>query len=204
MSGERLVVSIGATKPNYKAATLPSGQTVFVRKSTMRHGPAAWAELAAGDEVELAFKVCAGREIITDAVKLPVSGRQKIAVLSAETAAAQVAAPEHKSEPQAEPCAATLHLRAQSIRRGPEPYSEQPEPAANPVYEDDDVIARPSCIEGIGLFAKRRFEAGEAVLNWTPHVLTEDQFQSAGTVECTGLAGTRSDDQLTLCVSGCR
>ena len=137
---ERLVVAIGAIKPNYKAATLPSGKTVFVRKSTMRHGPAAWAELAAGDEVELAFKVCAGREIITDAVKLPASGWER------------------KSEPEPEP---------------------EQQPAS--IYEDDDVIARPSRIEGIGLFAKRRFEAGEVVLTWTPHVLTEDQFQSAGT-----------------------
>ena len=84
---ERLVVAIGAIKPNYKAATLPSGKTVFVRKSTMRHGPAAWAELAAGDEVELAFKVCAGREIITDAVKLPSNWES-----SAQMAVAQVSA----------------------------------------------------------------------------------------------------------------
>lgn len=75
MSEQRLVVTIGITRPNYKAATLPNGKTVFVRKSTMRHGPAAWLELAAGDEIELAFKVCAGRDIVTDAIKLPTSGK---------------------------------------------------------------------------------------------------------------------------------
>ena len=63
---------------------------------------------------------------------------------------------------------------------------EQPDPEPSPVYEDDNVIARPSRIEGIGLFANRRFDAGEVVLNWTPHVLTEDQFLTAGMVECTG------------------
>ena len=119
----------------------------------MRHGPAAWAELAAGDEVELAFKVCAGREITTDAVKLP-SGWES----SAQTAVAQVTALEQEQEPTC-----------------------KPEQRPDSIYEDHDVIARPSRIEGIGLFAKRRFEAGEVVLTWTPHVLTEEQFQSAGT-----------------------
>ena len=41
-SGERIVVTIGAVKPKYKAAALPGGQPnkppklVFVRKTTMR------------------------------------------------------------------------------------------------------------------------------------------------------------------------
>ena len=79
-SGEPVVVTIGAVKSNYKAAALPGEppntppKLVFVRKTTMRDGPAAWAELAVGDQVELAFKNCAGRQIITDAIKIP-SGR---------------------------------------------------------------------------------------------------------------------------------
>jgi hypothetical protein len=74
-SGDRIVVTIDAVKPNYKAAALdgggPPNELIFVRKSSMRHGPAAWAELGVGDKVELKFKRCAGRPIITDAVKLP-------------------------------------------------------------------------------------------------------------------------------------
>ena len=303
MSSERLVVIIGETKPNYKAAALPNGKTVFVKKSTMRHGPA--AELAEGDEVELAIKVGAGREIITDAIRLPVGRPQappapaassaRLAALAPEPEAAgavdlasadaegeagsgidvaqlrireaeleavvlidrrilmagglqcgcgcgpddagydpwapQPAAPmavgsfgvqQPKAAAHAEAKAADVMTRlelnqlelaelqaqlqqldpqhpqadstdsaaaaalglAARVRGGSDDEPDlQPEPELEPpIYEDDDLIARPSTIEGLGLFAKRSFTAREVVLAWKPKVLTEEEFQTAGAI----------------------
>ena len=52
-----------------KTVTLPDSEEVlFVRKSSMRPG-ASWAELKLGDRVDITFKECAGRSVVTDAVK---------------------------------------------------------------------------------------------------------------------------------------
>ena len=301
MSSERLVVTIGAAKPNYKAAALPNGKTVFVRKTTMRNGPAAWAQLATGDEVELEFKVCAGREIITDAIKLPAGVPRAAAAPGAGMRSAALMAPEPEPEPALAPAVggagaaavgAGSDVEVQQLRareaeleatiltdrrilmagglqcgcgcgpddEGYDPWAPQPtavgafgvqqpkvsahaeaktaevatrlelnqlelaelqallleldtqqSPAADaagapaldlagrvrggsddepepepepepPVYEDEDVIARPSHIEGIGLFANRDFMPGEVVVHWQPQVLTEEEFQTAGAI----------------------
>jgi len=44
------------------------------------------------------------------------------------------------------------------------------------IYEDDNVIVKPSTIEGFGVFAKREFKKGEIVLVWHPTTLTEEKL----------------------------
>jgi hypothetical protein len=69
-SSSRVVVTITAVKPNFKAATLLDSDGVcFVRKTSMRAG-AVWGDLAVGDQVSIVFKTCAGRSIVADAVKV--------------------------------------------------------------------------------------------------------------------------------------
>ncbi|HEX8946770.1 MAG TPA: SET domain-containing protein [Candidatus Paceibacterota bacterium] len=46
------------------------------------------------------------------------------------------------------------------------------------IYEDENVVVRPSPIEGYGLFAKRAFKSGEIVLKWHPTKLTEEESLS--------------------------
>ncbi len=44
------------------------------------------------------------------------------------------------------------------------------------VYEDENIIVKPSHIEGLGVFAKRMFKNGETVLVWRPTKLTEKEL----------------------------
>lgn len=46
------------------------------------------------------------------------------------------------------------------------------------IYEDDNVIVKPSTIEGFGLFAKREFKKGEVVLVWHPTILTKEKLNN--------------------------
>jgi SET domain-containing protein len=46
------------------------------------------------------------------------------------------------------------------------------------IYEDDNVIVKPSAIEGLGVFAKREFKKGEVVLMWHPTMLTEEELHN--------------------------
>lgn len=46
------------------------------------------------------------------------------------------------------------------------------------IYEDDNVIVRPSTIEGFGVFAKREFKKEEVVLVWHPTILTEEKLSN--------------------------
>ena len=50
-------------------------------------------------------------------------------------------------------------------------------PAPADLYEDEAVAVRESAIEGLGLFARRPFKAGEAVLTWRPKRLSEAEFR---------------------------
>lgn len=43
------------------------------------------------------------------------------------------------------------------------------------IYEDNDVIVKPSSIEGLGVFAKRIFKKGEVVLKWNPKKLSDKE-----------------------------
>jgi hypothetical protein len=71
-SSSRVNVTITAVKPNFKAAVSPGdpGDVVFVRRTSMRAG-AVWADLVVGDRVSILFKTCAGRRIVSDAIKAP-------------------------------------------------------------------------------------------------------------------------------------
>jgi SET domain-containing protein len=46
------------------------------------------------------------------------------------------------------------------------------------VYENDNVIVKPSTIEGFGVFAKREFKKGEVVLIWHPTILTKEELSN--------------------------
>ncbi|MFA7302465.1 MAG: SET domain-containing protein-lysine N-methyltransferase [Candidatus Paceibacterota bacterium] len=46
------------------------------------------------------------------------------------------------------------------------------------VYEDDNIIVRPSPIEGLGSFTKRPFKKGEVVFVWHPKVLTKEEVET--------------------------
>jgi SET domain-containing protein len=46
------------------------------------------------------------------------------------------------------------------------------------IYEDDNIIVKPSAIEGFGVFAKREFEKGEIVLIWHPTMLTKEKLSN--------------------------
>lgn len=46
------------------------------------------------------------------------------------------------------------------------------------LYEDENVVVKPSPIEGMGLFSKRRYTSGETVLKWNPQVLTEEKLSA--------------------------
>lgn len=43
------------------------------------------------------------------------------------------------------------------------------------VYEDNNLIVKPSPIEGLGVFAKKSFKQGEVVLRWNPKILTKQE-----------------------------
>lgn len=44
------------------------------------------------------------------------------------------------------------------------------------IYEDENIVVKPSPIEGYGVFAKRAFKAEETVLTWHPTRLTEQEL----------------------------
>jgi uncharacterized protein len=46
------------------------------------------------------------------------------------------------------------------------------------MYEDNNVIVKPSTIEGFGVFAKREFKKGEVVLVWHPTTLTKEELSN--------------------------
>jgi SET domain-containing protein len=46
------------------------------------------------------------------------------------------------------------------------------------IYEDDNIIVKPSAIEGFGVFAKRKFKKGEIVLVWHPTILTKEELSN--------------------------
>lgn len=46
------------------------------------------------------------------------------------------------------------------------------------IYEDENVIVKPSVIEGYGLFAKRLFKSGETILRWNPTKLNKEELLS--------------------------
>ena len=68
-----MIVRITDVQPNYKVAVRSessSSEALFIRKSSMRGGPKAWADIRLGDQVEIIMRVCAGRAIVGDAVKV--------------------------------------------------------------------------------------------------------------------------------------
>lgn len=71
--GGRVIVIITDVQANYKVATPESGggagEVLYVRKTSMRDR-AAWAALRVGDRVDLAFRLAAGRAIVSDAVRV--------------------------------------------------------------------------------------------------------------------------------------
>ena len=71
---------------------------------------------------------------------------------------------------------------------------EEPAPAS---FEDDNLVVRPSSIEGLGVFAKRAFKKGETVLRWRPKRLSEAEFHSAAPSERRYL-GTLDDGTRVL------
>lgn len=46
------------------------------------------------------------------------------------------------------------------------------------MYEDENLVVKPSAIEGYGLFAKRNFKNGETVLSWRPTKLADSESLS--------------------------
>ena len=47
------------------------------------------------------------------------------------------------------------------------------------VYEDENLIVKPSPIQGLGLFAKRDFAKGEVVTRWQPtRLYTQQEYDS--------------------------
>lgn len=46
------------------------------------------------------------------------------------------------------------------------------------IYEDSNVVVKPSLIEGLGVFAKRKFNKGDVVLKWNPRKLLEEEVVS--------------------------
>ncbi len=66
----RIAVTVSDTQPNYKVAEGPNGETLYIRKTSMRNRQQ-WAQIKKGDIVELSFKVAAGRSIVSDATVVP-------------------------------------------------------------------------------------------------------------------------------------
>ena len=62
----RIAVRVSDTQPNYKVAEGPNGETLYIRKTSMRNRQQ-WAQIKTGDTVELSFKIAAGRSIVSDA-----------------------------------------------------------------------------------------------------------------------------------------
>ena len=69
VGGGRSIVIITDVQANYKVATPESGgsEVLYVRKTSMRDR-AAWSGLRVGNRVDLAFRLAAGRAIVSDAV----------------------------------------------------------------------------------------------------------------------------------------
>lgn len=69
VGGGRAIVIITDVQANYKVATPESGgsEVLYVRKTSMRDR-AAWSGLRVGNRVDLAFRLAAGRAIVSDAV----------------------------------------------------------------------------------------------------------------------------------------
>ena len=69
IGGGRAIVMITDVQANYKVATPESGgsEVLYVRKTSMRDR-AAWSGLRVGNRVDLAFRLAAGRAIVSDAV----------------------------------------------------------------------------------------------------------------------------------------
>ena len=69
VGGGRAIVIISDVQANYKVATPESGgsEVLYVRKTSMRDR-AAWSGLRVGNRVDLAFRLAAGRAIVSDAV----------------------------------------------------------------------------------------------------------------------------------------
>lgn len=65
------------------------------------------------------------------------------------------------------------------------------------IYENDNIVVRPSPIEGLGVFSKRSFKQGEIVLKWNPKILTKQEVADTPEVERRYL-NTLSDDTVVL------
>jgi SET domain-containing protein len=46
------------------------------------------------------------------------------------------------------------------------------------LYEDENIVVKPSSIEGLGVFAKRSFKKDEVVFRWNPKRLTKQELEN--------------------------